>query len=360
MQINQEQPGNVIRVSVIMGLILAIVIAGIVYNASLDKQHAFSNSGNKDTLVTGKTLTTNEEKKLFTVASVTDADTLSSLKSLYTINSLDTYEISTAEEMKYDVTVAKYLDEQGTSKQAIVYLPAKTDEKGKVLFGGDKVSHFRYEKWVSISDAIKKHTDEQALFVSFWDTGQRINLFTGRETWITLPDQNAYNSEEEQAMWKSIAGGFETQGRFMKYSKYLLLEKEVAITAIKKELPGDRDAYLVVSTDDLSHIQEVAILTKQGLPLETRVFPSNNDLHTGISKVKEWAKEGDGTGSYLAQAISEQSIRVWRITDKDFEDTLLARLLPFTSSLERPLEKNIKLVYQTDWGAFLSIYELTN
>lgn len=234
-----------------------------------------------------------------------------------------------------------------------------TTKLKKVFTSADKPSHFRYEKWLGTSEAIKKHTNEQSLFVSYWDNAQRIHLFTGRETWINSPDKNAYNSTEEQALWESVAGGFDTEGKLSKYSLFLLQDVNTAITELQKELPENRDTYILVSNDDLAHVQEIAALAGQGLPLETKLFPAAADLHNSISKVKEWAKEGDGTGSYLIQPMSEKFNRVWRITDKTFEDTLLVRLLPFTSSLDRPFEKT-KLVYQSDWGAYLSIYQIIN
>jgi hydroxylamine oxidation protein HaoB len=258
-----------------------------------------------------------------------------------------------------ELTVAKYRDAQEKNKQAIVYLPAKTDEDGKTIAGSDKASHFRYEKWLSASEAIKKHTAEQSLFVSFWDNAQRIHLFTGRKTWVNGPDKNAYSSKEDQTLWESIAGGFDSDKNLLKYSQYLLQDMETGIAELQKELPDDRDTYLLVTNDDLAHIQEMAVLTGQGLPLETKLFPAGTDLHNSISKVKEWAKEENGTGSYLIQPISEKFNRVWRITDKTFEESLLVRLLPFTSSLDRPFIKT-KLVYQSDWGAYLSIYQLIN
>ena len=49
----------------------------------------------------------------------------------------------------------------------------------------------------------------------------------------------------------------------------------------------------------------------------------------------------------------------WKVTDQAFEDSLLVRLLPFSSSLERDLPEHARLVYQSAAGAYLSIYEIT-
>ena len=53
-------------------------------------------------------------------------------------------------------------------------------------------------------------------------------------------------------------------------------------------------------------------------------------------------------------------MRAWRVTSRTFESSLLVRLLPFSSSLERDLPRGVKLVYQSAAGAYLSIYELVD
>ncbi len=339
------------------GFVLVLAIAGVIYKIDPPSQQVVPTTESNKNERAKSSSTATKEKQLFSVIPAREHANLAALESQYPIDHIVSYRISAAAGADYELDVARYSDAENQHKQAIIYLPAKTNKKGKVLAGGDKASHFRYEKWLAAAQAIKKHTDNNALFVTFWDNAQRVHLFTGRAAWTLLPDQNAYRSSEEQTMWGAIAGGFDSSGRLAKYSRHLLQDADAAISAMTEELPTARGLYLLVSTDDLSHVQELATLSGQGLPLETKLFPAQSDLHNSISKVKDWAKEDDGTGSYLLQPVSEQSIRVWRITDKEFEDTLLARLLPFTSSLNRPVD-NIKLVYQSDWGAYLSIYEV--
>jgi len=346
-----------IRPTILIVIILAIAISGLVY---------IINSNNPEQANVTDNDTTGSESALFTITS-SDIENSSTLNSFFQINSIETYHISLEENASHDISVAKYTDEQNVNKKAIIYLPdadvtdaeSTVDKAKKAFKSADKSSHFRYEKWLGTSEAIKKYTDEQSLFVTYWDNAQRIHLFTGRETWIIGPDKNAYSSAAEQALWESVAGGFDKEGKLSKYSQYLLQDMDAAITELKKELPEDRTNYILVSNDDLAHVQEMAALTGQGLPLETKLFPAAAELHNSISKVKEWAKEGDGTGSYLVQPLSEKFNRVWRITDKSFEDSLLVRLLPFSSSLDKPFG-NTKLVYQSDWGAYISIYQLIN
>ena len=117
--------------------------------------------------------------------------------------------------------------------------------------------------------------------------------------------------------------------------------------------------FLLVSTDDLAHVQEMSYLAGRGIPLETRLFSSQGDIHGVVASVNAWAGQGGGTGSYLVQPARGFSVRAWRVTDEAFEDSALVRLLPFSSSLEHDTPKHVRLVYQSATGAYLSIYEIT-
>lgn len=340
-------------ISVRAVLLLAVFIAGLFYVVERNRLSltAPSFSSSVDSPQEQK-MKANKEPLPFESESVSVEEPI---KSFFTINDIERYTISITEDMYFDLTVASYMGSETEQRRAVVYLPAKKDDKGKV--DKEKVPvQFRYEKWLSASEAINTYTNNDSLFVSFWDNAQRVHLLTGRDNWVTLPAKDAY-MEDEHALWQAIAGGFDRQGRSAKFGQLLLMDMDEALQELKKELPQGRDHYLLLSTDDLSHVQEIARMTGRGLPLETRLFPADADLHNSISQVKQWAQEGGGTGSYLAQSISERSIRVWRITDESFENTLLARLLPFSTSLDMSIE-GAKLVYQSDWGGYISIYQL--
>jgi hydroxylamine oxidation protein HaoB len=338
----------------LIALLIIISIAFIVYKMEISQTSATNNETSPET-ETVKTKSELEYYKLSTAA--ISPDKFSSASLAYTINTIDKYEITVTDDVIYELNVAHFKTESNDEKRAIVFIPSDLNEKGKPVVGSDKSSQYRYEKWLTAAEAIKEYTPEESLFVSFWDNAQRIELFTGRNVWTSLPEKEAYSSEQEQLLWQSVAGSFDTEGKSKKYAEYLLMDVGSAIAKLKEQLPENIAHYLLVTSDDLAHVQELAILKGESLPLETRIFPANADMHNSISNVKDWAKDGDGTGSYLVQPVSEQSIRVWRITDKSFEDSLLIRALPFTSSLDKPFE-NFKLVYQSDWGSYLSIFEL--
>ena len=335
-------------------LLIIISVAFIVYRMEVSQTQVTDDK----TSLENETVKMNSGSEFYKLSTAAiSPDKLSSASLAYSVDSIDKYEITVTDDVIYELNVAHFKTENSEEKKAIVFIPSDLNERGKPVVGSDKSSQYRYEKWLEAAEAIKEYTPEESLFVSFWDNAQRIELFTGREVWTSLPEKEAYASEQEQSLWQSVAGGFDSEGKSKKYAQYLLMDMTSAVAELKQQLPENKVAYLLVTSDDLAHVQEVAILNDRSLPIETRVFPANSDMHNSISKVKDWAKDGDGTGSYLVQPVSEQSIRVWRITDKAFEDSLLIRALPFTSSLDKPFE-HLKLVYQSDWGSYLSIFEI--
>jgi hydroxylamine oxidation protein HaoB len=81
------------------------------------------------------------------------------------------------------------------------------------------------------------------------------------------------------------------------------------------------------------------------------------DIHGPVQAVKNWVANEQGSG-YLLQPQSGNRVRAWTVTHHDGEANLLVRLLPFTSSIAEPLA-GYELVYQSDYGAYLSIYRWT-
>ena len=76
-----------------------------------------------------------------------------------------------------------------------------------------------------------------------------------------------------------------------------------------------------------------------------------------VAQIKQWATE-DGNSNYLVQKEG-LNYRVWAIakTSKIEKNSLLVRLLPFVDSLKK-LPSGVRLVYQSHWGGYLSIYKI--
>ena len=284
--------------------------------------------------------------------------TIELLQARFHIEGMSRFVVSVGDSLTYAVNVAQYRDAENTPRRAIVYLPE--DRAETTLLSGPDPYRVRLDAWSDLSRVVMKHTDEQAVFVGWWDNMQRLHLHTGRRGLPRLPDARGYPLPEQRGLWESVAGGFVQNDSLSCLSERLLDDADKALAGIGDCAWGDESGpvHLLVSTDDLSRIQEISYLAGRAIPLETRVFSSEGDIHGVVTSVNSWAGEGDGTGSYLVHAAPGFAVRAWRVTDDAFEDSLLVRLLPFSSSLERGAPQHARLVYQSAAGAYLSIYEL--
>lgn len=111
----------------------------------------------------------------------------------------------------------------------------------------------------------------------------------------------------------------------------------------------------LITADILAHQDEIAALSGLSLALQTSIFPFSGNIHGAVRQVQDWA----GGDSYLVQQLPNQRIRAFRLTDPAAQNMLLIRLLPFTTSVARPL-RGLELVYQSTWGGYLNIYKYTS
>ena len=281
------------------------------------------------------------------------------LQTRFPIEAMSRFQVSVGNALTYSMDVAQYRDVDDTPRRAIVYLPSDRTDSAPV--SGPDPHRVRLDAWNDLRRLVMKHTDERALFVGWWDNMQRLHLHTGRRGLPRLPDADGYPLPEQRRLWERIAGGLVQDDSLECLSERLLESAGEALAGIGDCAWGDEggSVYLLISTDDLSRVQEIAYLANRAIPLETRVFSSQGDIHGVVASVNTWAGEGAGTGSYLVHPAPGFAVRAWRVTDETFEDSLLVRLLPFSSSLERGHPRNARLVYQSAAGAYLSIFELT-
>ena len=284
---------------------------------------------------------------------------LDSFESRFPIEGISRFTVSVGSSLSYRLDVAQYRDSSDAPRRAIVHLPGSRAETAPAA--GIDPYLFRRDAWDELSRTVVRHTGNRAMFVGWWDNMQRLHLRTGRRGRPRHPDPGAYPRPEQRAFWETVAGGFLQDESLACLSRRLLEDADEALASVAECAWPDETGpiFLLVSTDDLSHIQELSYLADRAIPLETRVFSSQGDIHGLIASVKAWAGYGNGTGSHLVQPARGYAVRAWRVTDSAFENSLLARLLPFSSSLERDLPKHARLVYQSATGAYLSIYEIT-
>lgn len=290
--------------------------------------------------------------------SVVETSKYQDLNSYFPIESIEKYSIKSPENQELEMFVAEYLADN-KERRAIIYpVPIASEEETNAR--DENESHqFRQEKWQLLSAAVKKYTKDSDRFITYWDNAQRLHLFTGRMAIPEQPIEKAFSSSGEKSFWQEIGNGFSEQEQLTIFAQCLVGKAGDAKSCLSQLYTDAGDNYILMSVDDMAHIQEISLLTGQDLPLETRLFSTDSDLHGQIRQVREWAREGEGTGSYMLQPIDENFVRAWRITDPAFEDSLLASLLPFTTAAEKELA-DLKLVFQSNWGGYLSLYQIIN
>lgn len=311
-------------------------------------------------LMTPSLTFSNENVKQFSYSqSAVEASNYQNINSHFPIEALERFLIRIPGHQKLEMFVAEYQagDEQ---RRAIIY-PVPIQETEGETHSGDRNQHHQYrqEKWQFLSAAVQKHAEDTDRFITYWDNAQRLHLLTGSDAIPAQPNEMAYANAEERSLWRKVSGGFSQQEQLAIFAQCLIGKAADAKACLSPLYTDAGDNYILISADDMAHIQEISLLTGQGLPLETRLFSTNSDLHGRIRQVREWASEGDGTGSYMVQPIDENFVRAWRIVDPAFEDSLLASLLPFTSAAEKQFP-DLKLVFQSDWGSYLSLYQVVN
>jgi hydroxylamine oxidation protein HaoB len=277
------------------------------------------------------------------------------LAARYPAEKLTRYAISRNGEGSLVLNVADYRGDRGRPERAIVFPPKDEGAVGEGRLSQDD-AQLRHDLWKSAADAILAHTGEDALFVSWWDNAQRIRFMTGRKVWLRSPVAGAFADGGQRRFWEDISGGFEQDEKTMRqWARWLTMDAEAALAEMSAVLPKDKPVYFLMCLDDLARLSEIESLSGITLPFEVRLFPSAGDVHAQIAGVKRWAHE-KGDGAYLVQQLSGGAVRAWRITTGEGAKTLLARMLPFTTSLAKPLEKQA-LVYQSGWGGYLAIYQ---
>lgn len=235
------------------------------------------------------------------------------------------------------VNIARYQDGRGAPRQALLPEPGSR----------------QWQDWMEFGRRLRT-LEPEALVIAWWDDGQRIDFLSGRAVWVRQPPIQAF-APAERPFWQLVSGGFGNPSRLTQLAKWLTESSKEASRKIARLKP-DTPLYLLVSSDNLAHANEIEHLAEQKLPLEVRVFPSSENFHGLIAGVQRWAQETGG--GYLPHKVPG-GVAAWRIaqdpenTDEDSKP-LLVRLLPFTTSLATPVS-GLERVHQSSDG-YLTLY----
>ena len=264
---------------------------------------------------------------------------------------LTRYRLGKAQDLDIPLSVIDYRNEENQLEKVTVYPETKPAT-------AVRSANPRMSLWSKVAEAISKHASPDALYITWWDNAQRIHFLTGEATWPRRPAAESFAGLPLAAFWQEAAGGLAVDtAPVRQLAQWLTMDADLALQAIRSDPNLSRMPYLLACVDDLARLGEIERLSGVSIPLEVRYFPSGEDLHGQIKEVRRWASETGSGANYLVQPVVGGGVRAWRVTRPEGSNLLLIRLLPFSKSLESPLE-GLRLVYQSHWGAYISLYEV--
>jgi len=214
----------------------------------------------------------------------------------------------------------------------------------------------------ALATAIDKYAPKDALLLSWWDTSRQLALLTGRDVLFhsTLHEPLIIPSEWQpraQAIRayedKQTNAPADPQERelFLRFTRSLLNPLASGLEDLR-QLAGTRDTYLIVHVSDL---YKLGLMYPDEFGITYKPYRLTGNLHGMISHVKtEMSKRG--YYAYTLQSLSDELIRAFFLENEASYNTLLARLLPFTSQ-PSPLDLvSPQLIYQQ--GGYW-VYRLT-
>ena len=238
-----------------------------------------------------------------------------------------------------------YLARRGNTKPVMLAWENLTGEP--VIFVDSKLSELTL-----LAPAIAKHVPKDAAILAWWDTSRQIQLLSGVETVFTShlseplitpsfwrPRIEAIEKYERE-FWGSTASA-EERGKFQRFADALSAEATEG-AAMLRELTGGREAFVVVHISDL---YKLGLMRPDRIGVAYKDFPlKGGNVHGLSAMVKRWLTDNNYT-SQTVHGLSENNVRAYFLTDDKSGNTLLAQMLPMTTS--QPLEfKAVQLVYQ--------------
>ena len=238
-----------------------------------------------------------------------------------------------------------YLARRGNGPPVMVSWENRSSEP--VAFLDGKLSEL-----TALATAITKHVPKDAVILAWWDTSRQIGLLTGYETVFNshlsqppiMPSlwraRSGAIEKYEREFWKAPASAEESR-KFQRFADALAADpKEGA--AMLRELTGGREAYVAVHLSDL---YKLGLMRPERLDVAYKDFPlKGGDVHGLSGMVKRWQADNKHN-AYSVYGLSENVVRAYFLADAKSGNTLLAQMLPFTTT--NPLEfQALKLVYQ--------------
>ncbi|HLA61433.1 MAG TPA: hydroxylamine oxidation protein HaoB, partial [Nitrospiraceae bacterium] len=225
-----------------------------------------------------------------------------------------------------------YLARRGNAPPVMLSWENRSDEP--VVFVDGKLSELTV-----LATAIAKHVPKDAAILAWWDTSRQIRLLTGYQTVFSshlrqpllMPSlwrpRSGAIEKYEREFWRAPASAEESQ-KFQRFADALAADPKEGV-AMLRELTGGREAYVAVHLSDL---YKLGLMRPDRLSVAYKDFPlQGGDVHGLSGMVKSWLVDNNYTG-YTVYGLSENVVRAYFLTDAKSGNTLLAQMLPFTTS----------------------------
>ena len=214
----------------------------------------------------------------------------------------------------------------------------------------------------ALAAAIDKHASRDALLLGWWDTSRQLALLTGRDVLFHTPLHEPLIIPPEWQPHEQAIRAYENQQTgtpadpqeqelFMRFAQSLVSPPANGLDDLR-QLAGTRDTYLIVHVSDL---YKLGLMYPDKFGIAYKHYRMTGNLHGMISHLKTEMRTR-GYYTYTLQSLSDELIRAFFLIDEASYDTLLAKLLPFTSQ-PSPVERTSpRLIYQQ--GGYW-VYHLT-
>lgn len=196
--------------------------------------------------------------------------------------------------------------------------------------------------------AIREHTPQDAVVLAWWDFSRAIRLIAERAALLDdaqargllVPGAWSAAAAPERARWGAGAPASSVDV-FTRFIDALLESDEARASDALKKLADGKPAYVAVRISD---VWRLAAVRPQKLSIAYKDFAATGVSHGLIKSVQQWLRDEKIEGGYAVEPTGGAT-RLHYFQRKSDGDRLIARLLPFSTSLPSPLTR-LSLVYQ--------------
>ncbi|MGD9657741.1 MAG: hydroxylamine oxidation protein HaoB [Methylocystis sp.] len=196
--------------------------------------------------------------------------------------------------------------------------------------------------------AIREHVPRDAVVLAWWDFSRAIRLVAGRDAplddsqarGLLLPAAWLAAAAPERTRWGAGVPASSVDV-FTRFIDALLDSDEARASETLKKLADGKPAYVAVRISD---VWRLAAVRPQKLSIAYKDFAATGVSHGLIKSAQQWLRDEKIEGAFAVEPIGGAT-RLHYFARKSDGDRLIARLLPFSTSLPAPPTR-LSLVYQ--------------